>query len=169
MAQEFFDSQPGYYAAAPEEAEQTEGSEEMQRTGKIAEQEANGDEIKENAEGAGNAVMRSAALAVHIADGNFADGCAIPRGQRRDEAVKFAVERHLVEHLAAVGFERGTEVVNIYAAELGQQPVRHAGGDAAHPEIIDANLAPAADDVVTGGNLLEEYGNISGIVLQIAI
>src|SRR5208283_5231813 len=109
--------------------------------------------------------MRSAALAIYVADGYFADGRAIPRGQRRDEAVQLAIERDLFEDLAAIGFEGGAEVVNVAAAELGHEPVRHAGGDAAHPEIIDANLAPAADDVVTGRDLFQKHRDVGGIVL----
>ena len=83
--------------------------------------------------------------------------------------MQFAVERHLFENLAAIGFEGGAKVVNVDAAQLGHQPVRHAGGDAAHPEIIDAHLAPAADDVVAGGNLFQKQRDVGGIVLQIAI
>src|ERR1700693_1353384 len=104
----------------------------MQRTGEIAEQEANGDEIEDYPERAGNAVMRSAAFPVYVADGHFSNRRSIPGRQRRDEAVQLAIERNLVEDLAAVGFEGRAEVVNVDAAQLGHDPVRHAGGDAAH-------------------------------------
>jgi hypothetical protein len=57
VAQELFRAQPGYDGAAAEHAEQTKGPEKVQWTGKIAEQEANGDEIKDHAEGAGDAVV----------------------------------------------------------------------------------------------------------------
>ena len=57
VAQEFFHSQPAYESAAAEQAEQAEGPEEVQWTGKIAEQEANGNEIKEDAESAGDTVV----------------------------------------------------------------------------------------------------------------
>ena len=73
VAQELLHSQPGYDGAAAEQAKQAEGAEEVQRTRKIAEQEANGDEIEKDAEGAGNAVVRSAALAVYVAYGHFAN------------------------------------------------------------------------------------------------
>src|ERR1700690_412497 len=106
----------------------------MQWARKIAQKKANGDEIEEDTESAGDAVMRNAALAVDVADRHFADRCAIPRSQRRDEAVQFAVERNLIENFAAISFEGGAEIVNLDAAQLGHQPVRNAGGNAPHPE-----------------------------------
>ena len=102
--------------------------EKVQRTGKIAKQKANGNEIEEYAEGARDAVVRSAALAVHIADGHFTNRRAIPRRQRRNEAVQLPIERNLLKNLTAIGLEGGAEVVNIDAAQLGHQPVRHARG-----------------------------------------
>ena len=36
-------------------------------------------------------------------------------------------------------------------------------------EVVDALLAPAADDVVTLAQLLQEQGNVVGIVLQVAV
>src|ERR1700678_2517111 len=169
MAQKFFRSQPRNNSAAAKHAEHTQGAKEMQRARKIAQQEANGDEIEENAEGAGDAVMRHAALAVYVADRNFANGSAIPRRERRNKPVQLAVERNLFQNLAAVSFKRRAKVVNLHAAQLGHQPVGDAGRNAAHPEIIDTDFAPAADDVVTGGDLLQKNRDVRGIVLQIAI
>src|SRR5580700_7316390 len=51
---------------------------EMQGTGKITQQKTNGDEIKDHAERTRDAVVRSPALAIYVADGHFADGSAIP-------------------------------------------------------------------------------------------
>src|SRR5579863_835298 len=83
--------------------------------------------------------------------------------------MQLTVERNLLENLPPVGLERRAEVVNIDAAQLGHEPVRNPGGNAAHPEIIDTIFAPAADNVVTGRNLLQENWNIGGIMLQIAV
>ena len=83
--------------------------------------------------------------------------------------MQLSVERNLLENFAAVGFERGAEVVNIDAAELGHQPVRDARRNAPHPEIVDADFAPAADDVIACGNLFQKDRDVGGIVLQIAI
>ena len=41
--------------------------------------------------------------------------------------------------------------------------------DAPHDEVVDALLAPAADDVVALAQLLQEHRNVVGIVLQIAV
>ena len=78
VAQKLFDAEPGDDGAPAHHAEQTEGPEEVQRTREITKQETNGDEIKKDAERARDAVMRKSALAVYVADGNFADGSAIP-------------------------------------------------------------------------------------------
>src|SRR5215470_7794994 len=93
----------------------------------------------------------------------------MPRSQRRNEAMQFAVQRHLLENLSAIGFERGSEVVNIDAAQLRHQPVGTPGREAAQPEIVNTHFAPAADDVITLGNLLQKNRNVGGIVLQVAI
>src|ERR1700734_3412092 len=83
--------------------------------------------------------------------------------------MQLAIERHLLQNLAAVGLEGGAEVMNIDAAQSGHEPVRNPRRNAAHPEIVDASFAPAADNIVTGGNLLQENWNVGRIVLQIAI
>src|SRR5215472_9983390 len=93
----------------------------------------------------------------------------MPGGQRGNEAMQFAIERDLLENVAAIGLERGAKIVNVDSAELGHQPVRAARGDAAQPEIVDALFAPAADDVVTLGDFFEKGGNIGGIMLQVAV
>src|SRR5579863_735709 len=111
VAQELLHSQPGHDGATAEHAKQAERTEEVQWAGKIPQQETNRDQIEDHAEGAGNAVVRGAALAVYVADGHFANRRAVPRGQRRDEAMQLAVERHLLQDLAAIGFEGGAEVV----------------------------------------------------------
>src|SRR5271157_3720154 len=59
--------------------------------------------------------------------------------------------------------------MDIDAAQLSHQPVGAARRDPAQPEIVDAILAPSADDVVALSNFFEEQRNVGGIVLQIAI
>ena len=118
--------QPSRDPEPAHDAEHAHGAEEMQRARKVTKQEADGDEIEEDSEGARDAVMGCAALAVHIADRYFDDRRAMPRGQRRDEAVQFAVERDLLQNLATIGLEGGAEVVDIDATELGHHPVGDA-------------------------------------------
>src|SRR5271154_1888877 len=83
--------------------------------------------------------------------------------------MQFSVERHLPQNFAAVSLESRAEVVNVDTTQLGHQPVGAARWKAAQPEIVDAILAPAADDVIALGNFFEEQRNICGIVLQVAI
>src|ERR1700693_1637476 len=83
--------------------------------------------------------------------------------------MELSVERNLSQDFSAVSFESGAEIVDVNAAQLGHQPVGAARRKATQPEIVDAILAPAADDVVTLGNFLEEQRNVGGIVLQVAV
>ena len=83
--------------------------------------------------------------------------------------MQLAVERHFLHHLAAIGLEGGTEIVEFHAAQLGHEPVGDAGRNPPHDKVIDALLAPAADDVVSLAQLLQEHGNVVRIVLQVAI
>src|SRR6202521_6067926 len=156
LVQELLQNEPAGNSAARHYAEHPNRAEEMQRAGKIFEQEADGDEVEEDAEGARDSVMRSAAFPVHVLDGYFDNRRAVPRRQRRNEAVELSVERDLSQDFAAVSFESGAEVVDVNAAQLGHEPVGAARREAAQPEIVDAILAPSADDVVALGNFFEE-------------
>ncbi len=80
-----------------------------------------------------------------------------------------AVERNILNHLAAIGFECGAEVVNGNAGETRHDPVGAGRGNAAQDEAVDANFAPAGDDIVTLIELFDKGGNVIGIVLQVAI
>src|SRR5215469_15367688 len=113
--------------------------------------------------------MRGAALAVHIADWNFDDRSAVPRRQRWDEPVQFSVERHLLDDFATISLEGSAKVVDIHAAQFRHQPVRDARRNAPQPKVVDAVLAPAADDVVALADLLNEHRNIGRIMLEVAI
>src|SRR5258706_3250463 len=93
----------------------------------------------------------------------------MPGRQRRNEAVQLAVERNLLENLAAVCLESGAEVVDIDAAELGHNPVGNSRREAPQPEVIDALLAPSADDVIALGDFFDEQRDVRRIVLQVAI
>src|ERR1700737_50947 len=169
MVQKLFNRQPAADARSGQNAEHTERAEEMQRTGQIARQETNGDEIKKDAESAGEPVMRNAALAVCVLDGHLADGSSMPGGQRGDKAVQLSIQRNLVEDLPTVGLESGAEVVDVHTAQFGHEPVGAVRRDAAEPKIVDAALAPAADDVIALGNLFQKQGDVGRVVLQVTV
>src|SRR6185295_6111156 len=86
-----------------------------------------------------------------------------------DEAVQLTVERDLVQNFPAIGFKGRAKVVDVHAAQFGHQPVSAAGRQAAKPEVVDAPLAPAADNIVALGNLFQKNGDIGRIMLQVAI
>src|ERR1700690_1071458 len=169
LVHEFFDAEIGGDCESAHDAKHPDRPEEVQRARQILQQEADRHQIKEHTEGSRDSVMRSAALAVHVLDGDFDDRRAVPRGQRRNEAVHLSVERNLGEDVATIGLESYSEVMDIDAAQLCHEPVGAARWDAAQPEIVDAILAPAADDVVALGNFFEKKRNVGGIVLQVAV
>jgi hypothetical protein len=161
--------QPRGHAEASHHAERSDGPEEVQRARHITQQEADGEEVEEDAEGAGDAVVALAKLAGGIRDGNLADAGAVPGGEGGNETVHLAVKRDVLDYFAAVGFEGSTEVVDVYAAESGHEPVRGAGGYPAHDEVVATMRAPPAHNVVAFFELGEEAGDLVGIVLQVAV
>ncbi len=135
----------------------------------VFQQEADGDEVKEDAKGAGDAVVAFAGGAGGIGDGDLADGGAVPAGEGGDEAVHFAVEGDVLDDLAAIGLEGGAEVVDVDAGEDGHELVGGAGGDAAEEEVVAALGSPAADDVVSFFEFGEEVRDLVGVVLEVAV
>jgi len=77
---DFEDQKPGRHTEAGYHAEGSDGAEEVKRASHIAQQEANGQQIEEDAEGAGDTVVALAKLAGRIGDGNLADAGSIPGG-----------------------------------------------------------------------------------------
>src|SRR6185437_5138501 len=157
------------HAAAAQNGQHPDAAEEVQRTAHVFEQEANRKQIEEDAEGAADAVMALASLAVHIADGNLADRGSVPACQRGNEAVHFAVKRDVLDDLSAIGLEGSSEVVNVHAGEFGHEPIGAARRNAAQNEVVNALFAPAGDNVIAFIELFQEGGNVIGIVLQVAI
>src|ERR1051325_3159835 len=113
--------------------------------------------------------MRDSTLPVHIADGDLADRSSMPGGQRRNKAVQLAVEWHLFENVAAIRLKSGAEIVNIHTAEFGHYPIGATRRNSPEPQIVNALLAPSANNVVAFRDFLQKYRNIGGVVLQIAI
>ena len=141
----------------------------MQGAGHITEQEADGEQIKEDAEGARDSVVRLPCCAGGVGDGNLADTGAVPGGEGGNKAMHLAVERDVLDDLAAIGLEGGAEVVDVDVAEDRHEPVGRARGNAAHDEVVAAMLAPATDDVVAFFQFGEEVGDLVGVVLEIAV
>src|SRR3984957_699529 len=112
--------------------------------------------------------MALAADAVQVADRNLADRRAKMTGKCRNEAMHLAVERNILNHLAAIGFECGAEVVDGNTGEARHDPVGAGRGNAAQDEVVDANFAPAGDDIIPLIELFYKSWNVIGIVLKVA-
>ncbi len=124
---------------------------------------------KNDSEGAAETVVALSVFARWVRDGHLADARAIPARKRRNEAVHLAVERNVLDDLAAVRLEGGAEVVNIHAGELRHHPVGDARRHAAQHEVVSTLSAPSADDVVTLFQLGEKARDLAGVVLQVAV
>ena len=72
------DEQPCGEPAAGDHAKSTEAAEEVQRPGHVAEQEADGEQIEEDAERARDAVVALPCRAGGVGDGDLADAGAVP-------------------------------------------------------------------------------------------
>src|SRR4029077_19297448 len=92
-----------------------------------------------------------------------------PGGQCGNKAVQLAVEWNLFKNVAAIRFEGRPKIVDINPAELGHEPIRTTGRNAAQPEIIDALFAPAANDVVALRNFFQKERDVGRVVLKVAI
>ena len=117
------DQEPGSHACACEHTEGAQSAEEVQRARHIAKQEPDGEQVEEDAEGSGDAVVGLPCCAGGIGDGNLADARSIPGGEGWNEAVHLAVERDVLDDFAAIGLEGGAEVVDVDVAEDRHDPV----------------------------------------------
>src|SRR6266567_7644523 len=169
VPEKFLNKEPYCDPHPAKDSEHPNRPEKVQRAPKILQQETDSNQVKKYAEGTRDSVMRNSAFTVHVANRHFADGRSVRGRQRRNKPVQFAVKWNLFQNLAAIRFERGAEVVNIHTAKFSHQPVGAARRNAAQPEVVDADFAPAAYDVVALGNFLKEQGDVRGIMLQIAV
>src|SRR5579884_4213481 len=105
MPPKFLEQEPKSDPGPAHHAQHPQAAEEMQRPRQIAKQEANRDQIEENPDRAREPVVRRSPLAIDVADGNFANGSALPGRERGNEPVQLAVERNALQDFAAVSLE----------------------------------------------------------------
>src|SRR5579875_3804606 len=151
------------------ETRQSGKAKKLQRARRVIQQKLDAEQVEENADRARDAVVRFPILASNIGDGHLGHGRAGPAGERRYEAVQLAVQLDFGQYFAAIGLERGAEVVQVHARKLGHDPVGDAAGQLAGQKGVGALHAPAAHDVVPLLNFFDESRNFGGIVLQVAV
>src|SRR5271168_5069966 len=120
------DLQPGQHQgnrAAEKNAERTKRSEEMERTGHVLQQKADGQKVEKDAHSARNPIVGFSPLPVHILNRNFTNTGAIPGSQRRDKTMHLTIQRDVVDHLTAISLERGAKIVNVDAGKFSHKPV----------------------------------------------
>ena len=156
-------------APASRERRQRELPEEVQRPGDIVQQKLHADQVKEHADGAREVVVRFAGPPPAIADRHFRNGGPGDFGQRGNKTVQLAIKLHLLDHLPAVRLERGAKIAQRHSGKLGHHPVGHPAGKLPGQPVILALGAPAAGDIESLADFLQQRGNVSGVVLLVAV
>src|SRR5215469_18687320 len=80
-----------------------------------------------------------------------------------------SIKRQLRKQVAAVRLKCCSEIMNVDTAELGHKPVCTAGRNLPQQQVVNAVLAPTADNFVSLLELLQEFRNFCRIMLEIAI
>ena len=127
-----------------------------------------GQEIEESLDESGDPILGAAELARAVVHDDLGDLEASLVGQDGDEAVELAVERDLVEDLAAIGLEAAVVVVELAAGQAADEPVEDPAGADLVPGVVPGPL-PAADDVVPFVELGQEPGDLGRVVLEVAV
>src|SRR5205823_6903581 len=93
------DGGPG---AGPEQAQKPE---KMQGLGRVIEQELDADQVEQDSNGAGKAVMRLALLTQRILDRNLRNRCPRPACQGRNEPMQLAIELDVLDHFPSISLK----------------------------------------------------------------
>src|SRR5208283_2945376 len=78
-------------------AEQAQKPEKLQRPRGVVKQKLNADQVEQNSNGSGKAVVRLALFTDRVFDRDFHDRCPGPACQGWNEAMQFAVETNIPE------------------------------------------------------------------------
>src|SRR5207244_11787119 len=117
-------------------ADEPEETEELDRAGREAGEELDGQEVEQHAERAREAVLGGAERARAVVDLDLRHARAEIGGERRDEAVQLAVEAELLGDRGAHGAQRAAVVVPPRARDERAQAVRDLRGKpASEPRI----------------------------------
>src|SRR5262249_6498754 len=131
-------------------------------------EEADRQQVEEALEHAHHAVLGLPMPAGPVANHDLADAEPARMRQHRDETVQLAVDADLVEHLAAVDPEAAAVVVPAAAGQRADHRVEDAAGIDLVPGVVP-DLLPAANHVVASIQLVEEAGDLGGVVLEVAV
>src|SRR5262249_8185735 len=134
----------------------------------VAHQELDRQEIKQDAYHAPQAIFRDTLAPWPVTDWQFAHAGADPTAQRGQEAVHLAVQGHVLEDLAAVDLQGAAVIVEPHAGDPRDQDVRKPRGESPRPEGIPPVVAPSAHDVVSLLELVDQPGDVRGMLLTAA-
>src|SRR5262249_26846984 len=145
-----------------------EAAEEVERPVAVAADERDRQQVEEAADVPLDAVARAAVLPRAMVDGELGGAEAAVVREHRDETVKLAVKAHPVYDLGAVGLEAAVHVVEAEARDAAGHPVEDSRGNTP-PERVSTTRLPAGDEVVALVELGEQAGDLSRVVLEIAV
>src|SRR6185295_16829432 len=137
--------------------------------GRLVKQELDVDEVQQNPERPGKAIVGFAILARDIRNRDFGDCRSAATGQSGNKTVQLAVELDLFDNFTSIGLEGCPEVVHPYMAHLGHQPVGDEAGKTSRQPVICSLQSPSADDVIALFHFRNKIRNLCRIVLQVAI
>jgi hypothetical protein len=151
---------------------QPDATEEVTGAGAETHEEVNEDQVKNDPEGARDAVLGLAEHARVVGDlllGDLARGG--DGGQPgRDEAVHLAIQTHVLDGAGAEGLEGTAVVLQVHAGDAGDQAVGDLGGDLAQDHAVLAVLAPAGHQVeIFAEQTADHARNVDGVVLEVAV
>ena len=126
-------------------------------------------QVEDHLEYALEAVFRHPVHPRVMRDGNLGDAGSVPEGVYGNEAVHLPVERDALKHLPAVGLQGTAVVVQMDAARVRDEAVRHAAQEVAPDRVVLPVLSPTRDQVVSLAELGDHLADIRRVILQVAV
>ena len=97
------------------EADESEGAEQMQRSGDVLQQESDRDQVGHDPPRAREPVVRRVLRPRDVRDRHFGDSRPTPARERRNESMEIAVETDALDDRRPIRLERRAEIVKRYA------------------------------------------------------
>ena len=142
----------------------------MHRPRQISVQEFDRNEIENDANGARDAVFRLARRARVMPNGNLDDARSLLLHQHGNEAMQFTVEGQAFGQVAAQRAQGAAHVLDLHAGDSWRMSsVAEKARQFADHEMVLPVGPQAVNGVEPLVELVEQHGNVGGIVLQIAV
>jgi hypothetical protein len=169
VGEQFQSQGPDAGTESEREAREADAAEDVDRLLGVPVEEGHDDQVEDDLHDALEAILRGAEAARVVAHRDLGHPRAVPRRIDRHEAVHLAVELHVLDHLAAVGLERATVVVQGNAGHERDQAIGDAAGKVAAQRVVLPVLAPARAHVEALVQLGEQQRDVLRVVLEVGV